>query len=80
MQTCLKIRKDRESGFHHCVCAEYYVQACLSARTVVQNHFNHSGSPVKLVQACLNAREDEESIFSLVLSSCKARAGLLKCQ
>ena len=22
VQTCLKIRKDRESSFHHCVCAE----------------------------------------------------------
>ena len=43
------------------------------------SHFNHCGGHVKLVQACLNARGDEESIFSLILNSCGARAGLLKC-
>ena len=47
---------------------------------VRESHFNHRGGHVKLVQACLNARGDEESIFSLMLSSCEARAGLLKCQ
>ena len=35
---------------------------------------------VEVVQACLNARGDEESIFSLVLRSCEARADMLKCQ
>ena len=32
------------------------------------------------MQACLNARGDEESIFSLLLKYCEARAGLFKCQ
>ena len=34
---------------------------------------------MKLVQGCLKARGDEETIFSLVLRSCEARAGLFKC-
>ena len=47
---------------------------------VRESYFNHCGGHVKLVQACLNARGDEESIFSLVLRSCEARAGLFRYQ
>ena len=42
-----------------------------------ESHFNHCGGHV---QAWLNARGDEESVFSLLLRYCEARAGLFKCQ
>ena len=63
VQTCLRVRKYRESSFHDCGVAENRVQACLSSGVVGQIHFNYYTGLVKLVQAYFSVRIDRENSF-----------------
>ena len=55
VQACLSVRKDLESGFHHCAVPVKLVQACLCVRKELESSFHHCGGTANLVQASLIA-------------------------